>query len=71
MEDAVRARQKRGEYDSVTDGEALAKMLTENFQAVSHDKHLHVSFSPARILEMPEIPSGPRPSLNIANRWNV
>jgi len=59
MEDAVRARQKKGEYDSVTDGDAFAKMLTQNFQEVSHDKHLRVEFSPAR---MPaEDPSSPGP----------
>jgi hypothetical protein len=56
MGDAVRTRQKKGEYDSVDDGEAFAKMLTDNFQEVSHDKHLRVDFSPARI---PERPAGP------------
>jgi len=66
MEDAVRARQKRSEYDSVTDGDAFAKMLTEQFQDVSHDKHLHVDFSPARIPEMPETPSGPPPPEAVA-----
>ena len=44
----VRERQKRGEYDSVTDGDAFAKLLTDNFQEVSHDKHLRVDFSPAK-----------------------
>jgi hypothetical protein len=58
MEDSVRARQKRGEYDSVTDGDAFAEMLTENLQEVSCDKHLRVDFSPA---PMPETPSGPDP----------
>jgi len=56
MADALRARQKKGEYDSITDGDAFAKMLTDNLREVSHDKHLRVDFSPAR---MPEIPSGP------------
>jgi retinol-binding protein 3 len=56
MEDAVRARQKKHEYDSMTDGDAFAKMLTENLQDVSHDKHLRVDFSPAR---MPEPSTGP------------
>jgi retinol-binding protein 3 len=56
MEDAVRARQKKGEYDSVTDGNAFAKMLTDNLQEVSHDKHLRVDFRPAPV---PERPSGP------------
>jgi hypothetical protein len=54
MGDAVRARQKRGEYDSVTDGDAFAKLLTANFQEVSHDKHLRVDFSPATVTERPE-----------------
>jgi retinol-binding protein 3 len=56
MEEVVRARQKKGEYDAITDGNAFAKMLTENLQAVSHDKHLRVDFSPA---PMPERPEGP------------
>src|SRR6266851_6922294 len=56
MGDAVKARQKKGEYDAITDGDAFAKMLTENFQEVSHDKHLRVDFSPA---PMPDRPEGP------------
>ena len=45
MEEAVRARQKRGEYDSVTDGDAFATMLTEHLREVSHDRHLRVNYS--------------------------
>jgi len=56
MADAVKAKQKKGEYDSITDGGAFAKMLTENFQEVSHDKHLNVDFSPA---PMPKRSEGP------------
>jgi hypothetical protein len=56
MEEAVRSRQKKGEYDSVTDGDAFAKMLTDNFREVSHDKHLRVNFSPA---PMPDRHDGP------------
>jgi retinol-binding protein 3 len=55
---AVRARAKRGEYDSVTDGNAFAKLLTEHFRDVGHDKHLSVSFSPIRL---PEESSSPSP----------
>ena len=55
---AVRARAKRGEYDSVTDGNAFAKLLTSHFQDVSHDKHLFVSFSP---IQLPEDSSSPSP----------
>jgi hypothetical protein len=47
MEDALRAHQKKGDYDSIADGDDFAKRLTDDLQAVSHDKHLHVMFSPA------------------------
>lgn len=46
MADSVRARQKRGEYDAVTNGPSFARLLTEHFQDVSHDRHLRVNFSP-------------------------
>lgn len=65
MEDAVRARQKKGEYDSVTDGDAFAKMLTENFQEVSHDKHLRVNFS---AMKLPQNPPSPNPEAAAQNR---
>jgi len=52
MEDAVRAHQKKGDYDSITDGDDFAKRLTDDLQAVSHDKHLHVMFSPAVMPDM-------------------
>jgi retinol-binding protein 3 len=58
MADAIRARQQRGEYDSITDGDAFAMKLTENLQAVSHDKHLRVDFSP---VPLPAEMSGPDP----------
>src|SRR5215468_9755715 len=49
MEAVVRAHQKNGDYDSITDGDDFAKRLTDDFEAVSHDKHLHVMFSPATL----------------------
>jgi peptidase S41-like protein len=58
MAAAVQGRAKRGEYNSVTDGNMFAKLLTEHFRDVSHDKHLSVSFSPARL---PEESSSPSP----------
>jgi hypothetical protein len=54
---AVRARAKRGEYDSVTDGIAFAKLLASHFQEVSHDKHIFVSFSPTQLPEDSATPS--------------
>jgi hypothetical protein len=63
MGDLVKSKQKKGDYDSITDGGAFAKMLTDNFQEVSHDKHLNVDFSPA---PMPKRPEGPPDADSIA-----
>lgn len=51
MEEAIRARQQRKEYDSITSGRQFALMLTDHLRAVSHDRHLAVTF----------IPQGPPP----------
>ena len=56
MGEVVKAKQKKGDYDSITDGDAFATRLTDNFREVSHDKHLRVNFSPA---PMPDRPEGP------------
>jgi retinol-binding protein 3 len=47
MEEALRARQKKGEYNAVEDADAFAELLTDHLQQVSRDKHLRVNFSPA------------------------
>jgi retinol-binding protein 3 len=49
MEEAVRAHQQKGDYDAISDGDEFAKRLTDDFQAISHDKHLRVMFSPAAL----------------------
>jgi len=46
MAEAVRVNQKRGDYDSITDPDAFTNRLTKDLQAVSHDKHLAVNYSP-------------------------
>lgn len=51
MEDAIQKRREAKEYDSITDGFVLAGKLTEDLQAISHDKHLRVL---CRLQEMPE-----------------
>ena len=43
MADAVRANQKGGDYDAITDPDAFANRLTKDLRAVSHDKHLRVT----------------------------
>jgi hypothetical protein len=57
MADSVRARQKRGEYDAVTNGATFARLLTADFQDVSHDRHLRVNFSPRPIPENAAAPT--------------
>lgn len=42
MEEALRARAARGEYDKITSGRELAQKLTSDLREVSKDKHLSV-----------------------------
>jgi hypothetical protein len=49
MIDAVEAHAAKGEYNNLTDGDAFAAQLTKDLEAVSHDKHLHVDFSPYKM----------------------
>ncbi len=45
MEAAIRERQKRGEYDGITDGNKLAEKLAADLRAVFDDKHLRINYS--------------------------
>jgi hypothetical protein len=58
MEEDLRNRQKRGEYDAITDPQHFAERLTGDLQSVSHDKHLRVRYSEEAI---PDRPDGPPP----------
>ena len=58
MEAAVRANQKRGDYDAITDPDAFAHRLTKDLQAASHDQHLGVNYSPVKL---PPEGNGPSP----------
>lgn len=49
MDEALRANQKRGDYDAITDPEIFANRLTKDLRDVSHDKHLGVNFSPVKL----------------------
>jgi hypothetical protein len=42
---AIRARRKRGEYDKITTGHALATTLTNHVNEVLRDAHFHVRYS--------------------------
>jgi hypothetical protein len=57
MEDAIRANQKQGDYEAMTDPDAFANRLTKDLQAVSHDKHLGVNYSSVKVP-----PEGEKPS---------
>jgi hypothetical protein len=60
MAEAAQAKLKSGAYDAVTDGDDFAAKLTEDLQAVSHDKHLRVNFS-AQALPKREPGANPAP----------
>jgi hypothetical protein len=49
MEQAIRARQAKKEYDSITRGEELARVLTEHLRQVRNDSHLYVEYFPEGI----------------------
>ena len=57
MADAIRANEQNGEYSAIADPDAFALRLTNDLQAVSHDRHLRVRYSPGKLL-----PEGQRPS---------
>jgi hypothetical protein len=54
--DALLAHEKGGDYDAITDGAALADLLTRQMRDVSHDRNLIVVYSKAAT---PDRPPGP------------
>ena len=42
MDADLRARVKRGEFNDASDASSFARLLTQDLQAISHDKHLRV-----------------------------
>jgi peptidase S41-like protein len=58
MTDALRAHQKHGDYDTVTNGSQFADLLTSNLQDVSHDRHLRVQFTPVPMPPPPDTSQG-------------
>jgi C-terminal processing protease CtpA/Prc len=65
---ALRAHQKKGDYNSLTDGDSFAKQLTVHLREVSHDKHMGVNFSPSLL---PADLSKPDPEAMARNRKGV
>lgn len=58
MEEAVRARQQRKEYDAITDAGEFARVLTAHLRDVSHDLHLSVDVSEGGPPPPPAPPAG-------------
>jgi hypothetical protein len=58
MAEAVRARQEKKEYDSITSAKELAETLTNHLREVCKDKHLGVRYFPEPLPKE----AGPRPS---------
>ena len=58
MADALLANSKKGVYETVTDGTALADLLTRQIREISHDMHLEVVYSPT---PLPHLPQGLSP----------
>lgn len=61
MVQALRAHQKNGEYDAITDGDVFADRLTTMLHGVSHDKHLRVVCMPNVLPKDDPKPDGPIP----------
>jgi hypothetical protein len=49
MVDALQNHNAKGDYDSISDGDAFAARLTGDLQDVSHDRHLRVDFNPFKM----------------------
>ncbi|HEY6389058.1 MAG TPA: S41 family peptidase [Candidatus Acidoferrum sp.] len=58
MADALLDKEKRGEYDSITDGDTFAHQLTAQMRVVSHDLHLELVYSQD---PLPPQPTGQSP----------
>ena len=54
MEQSIRERVDKKEYDQITSAKEFATKLTNDLQAVSHDKHLRVRYSNQAIPERGE-----------------
>jgi len=62
MEESIRARQQRKEYDSITSARQFATTLTSNLEDVSHDLHLRVVYS-SEIVPPMELNAEPSPAI--------
>jgi Peptidase family S41/N-terminal domain of Peptidase_S41 in eukaryotic IRBP len=61
MIQAMRDHEKRGDYNSIVDGNEFADALSRDLKAVSHDKHLFVGYNPFISPDQSGSSSEPRP----------
>jgi hypothetical protein len=66
IEAVLRQRQQEGKYDGMTNGEQLAKQLTDDLRGVAHDLHMKVEFSPGLV---PQFDAGGPPPASQAE-WD-
>lgn len=48
----ARLRERLPDYQAITELNVLAKTITDDLQAISHDKHLHMDYNPVGALEL-------------------
>jgi retinol-binding protein 3 len=49
MAAGLQAHEQKGDYNSITDGDVFAGVITTHLLDVSHDKHVHVFFNPYKL----------------------
>jgi len=57
MADAVLAREHQGDYNTITDGQTFAALLTDQMRELSRDLHLSVRYSATRLPEESDRPN--------------
>jgi retinol-binding protein 3 len=71
MERAIRDRQHRNEYDSITSARQFASKLTNDLREVSHDKHLRVDYVSRALPPQPAQPPSPEELLKMMEQQRV
>ena len=71
IENALRLRMSKGEYEQITSGEQLAQVLTTHIQEISKDKHLRVSYSAEALPEQKEQQSEQQQRARWHEYWRI
>lgn len=62
MEQRLRERRQRGDYDKVTSAKAFARTLTDDLASVAHDLHMEVEYRATAIPSEPEASAAAPPA---------